>query len=61
MDALGTGPTQSAYESAALAHMVAWASPEDCAALTRLVRNVRRDAFTFGRANTPAQAEGGAE
>ena len=38
VDALGTGPTHGAYESAALARIVAWASPEDCAALTRLVR-----------------------
>ena len=45
MDALGTGPTHSAYESAALARIVAWASPEDGAALTGLVRKARRDVF----------------
>jgi hypothetical protein len=45
VDALGTGPTHSAYESAALARIVAWASPEDCAAFTRLARKARRDAF----------------
>jgi hypothetical protein len=51
VDALGTGPTHSAYESAALARIVAWASPEDCAALTRLVRKARRDAFDLRRLN----------
>jgi hypothetical protein len=49
--ALGTGPTHSAFESAALARIVSWASPEDCAALTRLVRTARRDAFDLGRLN----------
>jgi hypothetical protein len=61
VDALGTGPTHSAYEQAALARIVAWASPEDCAALTRLVRKARRDAFDLGRLNAKAQAEGDAE
>jgi hypothetical protein len=42
VDALGTGPTHSAYEQAALARIVSWATPEDCAALTRLVRKARR-------------------
>jgi hypothetical protein len=59
VDALGTGPVHTAYESAALARIVSWASPEDCAALTRLVRKARRDAFDVGRRN--AQAEGGTE
>jgi hypothetical protein len=40
-----------------LVQVVAWASPEDCAALTRLVRKARRDAFDLSRLN--AQAEGG--
>jgi hypothetical protein len=57
VDALGTGPTHSAFESAALARIVAWASPEDCAALARLVRKARRDAFEVGR--TAGRAEGG--
>ena len=42
VDALGTGPVHTAYESAARARIVGWASPEDCAALTRLVRKARR-------------------
>jgi hypothetical protein len=58
VDALGTGPTHSAYESAALARIVAWASPEDCVAVTRLVRKARRDAFEVGRLNAQAEAEG---
>lgn len=61
MDALGTGPTQSAYESAALARIVSWATPEDCAALTRLVRKARRDAFEVGRLNAQTEAEGDIE
>jgi hypothetical protein len=59
--ALGTGPTHSAYEQAALARIVAWASPEDCAALTRLVRKARRDAFEVGRVNAQTEAEGDTE
>jgi hypothetical protein len=35
--------------------------PEDCAALTRLVRKARRDAFEVGRANAQAEADGGTE
>jgi hypothetical protein len=61
VDALGTGSTHSAYESATLARIVASASPEDCAALTRLVRKARRDAFEVGRLNAQAEAGGGAE
>jgi hypothetical protein len=61
VDALGTGPTHSAYEQAALARIVAWATPDDCAALTRLVRKARRDAFDLGRLNAQAEAEGGTE
>jgi len=61
VDALGTGPTHSAFEQAALARIVAWATPDDCAALTRLVRKARRDAFDLGRLNTQAEAEGGTE
>lgn len=61
VDALGTGPTHTAYEQAALARIVSWASPEDCAALTRLVRKARRDAFEVGRLNAKAEAEGGTE
>jgi hypothetical protein len=62
VDALGTGPTRSAYEQAALARIVAWASADDCAALTRLVRKARRDAFDIGRLNLAAGLdEGGAE
>jgi hypothetical protein len=61
VDALGTGPTHSAYEQAALARIAAWASPDDCAALIRLVRKARRDAFELGRLNAQAEAEGGTE
>lgn len=61
VDALGTGPTHSAYEQAALARIVAWASIDDCAALTRLVRKARRDAFDLGRLNAKAEAEGDSE
>jgi hypothetical protein len=57
VDALGTGPVHSAYESAALARIVSWSSPEDCAALTRLVRKARRDAFEVGRTAGRAQVE----
>jgi hypothetical protein len=59
--ALEPGPTHGAYESAALARIVSWASPEDCAALTWLVRKARRDAFEVGRLNAQAEAEGGTE
>jgi hypothetical protein len=38
VDALGTGPVHTAFENAAVARIVAWATEEDCAALTRLVR-----------------------
>jgi hypothetical protein len=55
VDALGTGPTHSAYEQAALARIVSWATPEDCAALIRLVRKARRDAFEVGRLNAHAE------
>jgi hypothetical protein len=55
VDALGTG--HSAYEQAALAHIVAWASPEDCAALRGLVRKARRDAFDVGRLAGRAEVE----
>jgi hypothetical protein len=40
---------------------VAWACPEDCAALTRLVRKARRDAYEVGRLNAQAEAEGDTE
>jgi hypothetical protein len=53
----GTGPTRSAYEQAALARIVAWASADDCAALTRLVRKARRDAFDIGRLAGRAEDE----
>jgi hypothetical protein len=59
VDALGTGPIHTAFENAALARIVAWASADDCAALTRLVRKARRDAFEAGRLNAQAEAEGG--
>jgi hypothetical protein len=61
VDALGTGATMTAYENAAVARIVAWATPEDCAALTRLVRKARRDAFDLGRLNAQAEAEGDSE
>ena len=61
VDALGTGPTHTAFEQAALARIVSWASPEDCAALTRLVRKARRDAFEVGRLNAQTEAEGDTE
>jgi hypothetical protein len=49
----------TAFETAAVARIVAWATPDDCAALTRLVRKARRDAFDLGRLNAKAEAEGG--
>jgi hypothetical protein len=58
VDALGTGPVHTAYESAALARIVAWASPDDCTALIRLVRKARRDAFEVGRTGGRAEVEG---
>jgi hypothetical protein len=61
VDALGLAPTMTAYENAAVARIVAWATPEDCSALTRLVRKARRDAFQLGRLNAQAQAEGSTE
>jgi hypothetical protein len=57
VDALGTGPVHTAYEQAALARIVSWASEEDCKALTRLVRQARRDAFEVGRLNAQAEVE----
>jgi hypothetical protein len=59
VDALDLEPTMTAFEPAAVACIVTWASPEDCAALTRLVRKARRDAFQAGRLNAQAEAEGG--
>lgn len=59
VDALGTGPVHTAYERAALARIVAWASADDCAVLTRLVRKARRDAFQLGRLNAQADPRGG--
>jgi hypothetical protein len=61
VDALGTGPTHSAFENAALARIVAWASVDDCKALTRLVRKARRDAFEVGRLNAKADRDEGDE
>ena len=61
VDALGLAPTMTAFENAAVARIVAWATPEDCAALTRLVRKARRDAFEVGRLHAQAEAEGGTE
>ena len=61
VDALGTGPVHTAYESAALARIVAWATPDDCAALTRLVRNARRDAFDVGKLQAEHEAGKGGE
>jgi hypothetical protein len=58
--ALGT-PALPGYEPAALARIVSWASVDDCAALTRLIRKARRDAFQLGRLNAQAEAEGGTE
>jgi hypothetical protein len=59
VDALGLAPTMTAYENAAVARIVSWSSQEDCAALTRLVRKARREAFEVGRLNAKAEAEGG--
>jgi hypothetical protein len=56
-DALGLAATMTAYENAAVARIVAWATPDDCAALTRLVRKARRDAFESGRLNAQAETE----
>jgi hypothetical protein len=61
VDALGTGPTHTAFESAALARIVSWSSPEDCAALTRLVRKARRDAFEVGKLQAEHEAGKGGE
>jgi hypothetical protein len=61
IDALGTGPTMTAFENAATARIVAWASADDCTALTRLVRKARRDAFEVGKLNAKAEAKGGTE
>jgi hypothetical protein len=55
VDALGLAPTMTAYENAAVARIVSWSTPEDCAALTRLVRKARHAAFEVGRLS--AQAE----
>jgi hypothetical protein len=60
-DALGLAATMTAYENAAVARIVSWATPEDCAALTRLVRKARRDAFEVGRLNAQTEAEGDIE
>jgi hypothetical protein len=59
VDILGLAATMTAYENAAVARIVSWSTPEDCAALTRLVRKARRDAFQLGRLNV--QAEGGTD
>jgi hypothetical protein len=56
VDALGTGPVHTAFENAAVARIVAWATEGDCTALTRLVRRARRDAFTVGRLNAQQEA-----
>jgi hypothetical protein len=61
IDAMGNGPTMTAFENAAAARIVVCASPDDCAALTRLVRKARRDAFHLGRLNARAEGEGGNE
>jgi hypothetical protein len=61
VDALGLGPTMTTYEQTCLALIVAWATPEDCAALTWLVRKARRDAFEVGRLTALAEAEGDIE
>ncbi|HEY3199018.1 MAG TPA: hypothetical protein VGK55_00635 [Actinomycetes bacterium] len=39
VDALGTGPAHTAYESAALARIVSWSPPDDCAARRRFAAN----------------------
>jgi hypothetical protein len=61
VDALGLAPTMTAHENAAVARIVSWSSPEDCAALTRLVRKARRDAFEVGRLNAQQEAGEGGE
>jgi hypothetical protein len=60
IDALGN-PALSGYESAALARIVSWSSDEDVAALARLVKQVRSDAFELGQLNAKTEAEGGTE
>jgi hypothetical protein len=60
VDALGLASTMTAFENAATARIVAWATPDDCTALTRLVRGARRDAFELGRLNAQAEGGGGA-
>jgi hypothetical protein len=42
IDALGN-PAISGYASACLARIVSWSSPEDCAALVRLVKQARSE------------------
>jgi hypothetical protein len=54
------GPTHGAYESAALARIVSWASPEDCAALTRLVPKARRDSVRGRQDRRPREVGGAA-
>ena len=56
-DALGLAAMMTAYENAGLACIVAWASSEDCAALTRLVRKARREAFEAARTAGRAEVE----
>ena len=58
-DALGLASTMTGFENAATARIVAWATPEDCAALTRLVRKACRDSFELGLLNAQAEAGGG--
>jgi hypothetical protein len=43
VDALGTGPAHTAYETAALVRIVSWSSEEDIAALARLIRQARSE------------------
>jgi hypothetical protein len=47
-------------EAAALARIVAWATPDDCTALTRLVRKARPDAFEVGKLYAEHEAGKGA-
>jgi hypothetical protein len=47
-------------KNGAVARIVAWATLDDCAALTRLVRKARRDAFEVCRTAGRAEVEGGA-
>jgi hypothetical protein len=54
VDALGN-PAMSGYETAALVRIVSWSSADDIAALARLVRQARTDAF-----DARTEAEGGA-